>query len=83
MPDRAVIEVSGNVLKNVKSVSVPNTDGMKSVDSACVIGIVGGDAELKLEVLQPVDREHVLFARQLLENDSARSKGSLLTSLCI
>ncbi len=65
-PERAELKVSGNVLKNVKSVSVPNTEGMKGVDSACVVGMVGGDASLGLEVLQKVNAEHIVKARKLL-----------------
>lgn len=66
MPEKALLKVSGNVLKNVKSVAVPNTCGMKGVDSACVAGILGGDAELGLEVLRNVNPEHVTEARRLL-----------------
>ena len=48
------ISVSGNILKNVKSVVVPNTGGMKGVTSAAAAGIVGGDASKKLEVISSV-----------------------------
>ncbi len=67
MPTRVVIEVSGNVLKNVKSVGVPNTDGLCGVDAACVVGVLGGDSSLNLEVLKNVTREQVALARILLE----------------
>ena len=62
MPDRAVISVSGNILKNVKSVVVPNTGGMKGVNCAAAAGIVAGDAEKKLEVISsvtPADKEKI------------------------
>lgn len=67
MPDSVVIEVSGNVLKNVKSVGVPNSGGLRGVDAACVVGILGGDSSLELEVLQPVTDDNVYEARQLLK----------------
>lgn len=53
-PDRAEICVSGNILKNVKSVIVPNTGGLKGVCSAAAAGIVAGDADKKLQVLDGV-----------------------------
>lgn len=62
-PKKAILKVSGNILKNVKSVYVPNTNGMKGVDSACVVGIVGGDASLELEVLKSVTPNHIEKAK--------------------
>ena len=67
-PKKAILKVSGNILKNVKSVYVPNTNGMKGVDSACVVGIVGGDASLELEVLKSVTPNHIEKAKELLKN---------------
>ncbi len=51
LPDRAEIAVSGNILKNVKSVIVPCTGGLKGVASAAAAGIVAGREDKKLEVL--------------------------------
>lgn len=53
-PDEIIIEVSGNVLKNVKSVIVPNTEKMKGIQAACAAGIVCGKASKKLEVISDV-----------------------------
>ncbi|MDE7159195.1 MAG: L-serine ammonia-lyase, iron-sulfur-dependent, subunit alpha [Clostridiales bacterium] len=55
LPSRVEITVSGNILKNVKGVVVPNTGGMKGVESAAAAGIVAGKANAKLEVLSAVD----------------------------
>lgn len=57
MPIRADVAVSGNILKNVKSVVVPNTGGMKGIASAVAAGIVKGKAEKKLEVLSEVGKD--------------------------
>lgn len=54
MPEKVVISVSGNILKNVKSVVVPNTGGMKGVICAAATGIVAGEADKKLEVISNV-----------------------------
>lgn len=50
-PVRAVVSVSGNILKNVKSVVVPNTGGLRGIDVAVAAGVVSGHPEKKLEVL--------------------------------
>ena len=62
MPDRVEIFVSGNILKNVKSVIVPNTGGLKGVAAAAMAGAVAGDPCRKLEVLSSLteeDRAHI------------------------
>lgn len=57
IPDRVVIEASGNIIKNVKSVIVPNTGHLKGIPSAAAAGIIAGKAEKKLEVLSEVTKE--------------------------
>ncbi len=42
VPDRCVVEASGNIIKNVKSVVVPNTGGLKGIEAAAAAGIVAG-----------------------------------------
>lgn len=54
LPDRVELEVSGNIVKNVKSVVVPNTNGMKGLEAAAAAGIVAGCADKKLEVISEV-----------------------------
>ena len=51
IPDKVDVAVSGNILKNVKSVIVPNTDGMRGIPAAVAARIVAGNEEAKLEVL--------------------------------
>lgn len=58
---------SGNIIKNVKSVAVPNAEGLRGVQAAATLGIVGGDAAARLEVLQTVTHEDVDRTRELLE----------------
>lgn len=48
------IEVSGNIIKNVKSVVVPNSGGMRGIEVAVALGALFGDPELKLEVISRV-----------------------------
>lgn len=53
-PEHIKIEVSGNIIKNVKSVIVPNTGGQKGIKAAAAAGIVAGDASLALQVISTV-----------------------------
>ena len=58
LPDRVLVEASGNIIKNVKSVVVPNTGGLHGIEASAAAGIVAGKAELVLEVISQVtDRE--------------------------
>lgn len=54
-PDRVTVSVSGNILKNVKSVVVPNTNGLKGIGAAAAAGIVAGDAERAMQVIAKVE----------------------------
>jgi L-cysteine desulfidase len=54
IPDRVLVEVSGNIIKNVKSVIVPNTNGLKGIEAAAAAGIIAGDADKVLEVISSV-----------------------------
>ena len=56
-PEKVLAEVSGNILKNVKSVVVPNTGGRRGIDAAIAVGIVAGDADAELQVLAKVTEE--------------------------
>lgn len=51
LPERVCVAVSGNILKNVKSVIVPNTAGLRGIPAAVAAGLVAGDPELRLEVV--------------------------------
>lgn len=68
-PERMDMLCSGNIVKNVKSVKVPNACGMKGVEIAAVLGAVGGNAKKELEVLQDITPAHVEKAKKLLKND--------------
>lgn len=50
----AHVAASGNMIKNVKSVIVPNTNGMKGIEVACIAGLIAGDASKKLQVISQV-----------------------------
>ncbi len=66
MPDRVEIGVSSNIIKNVKSVVVPNTDGLKGIEAAAAAGIVAGQADKALEVISSVTSEQKARLRPFL-----------------
>lgn len=68
MPERVVIEASGSIIKNVKSVIVPNTNHLKGIPAAATAGIVGGNAEKELEVIAEVTPEQIAGMREFLDS---------------
>lgn len=66
-PDRVIIEASGSIIKNVKSVIVPNTDSLKGIPAAAAAGIIAGQAEKGLEVISNVNEEQIIEMREFLE----------------
>ena len=57
MPEHMDIATSGNIIKNVKAVTVPNSGGMKGIEAAACLGALAGRDDLVLEVLSCVDDE--------------------------
>ena len=57
LPDEVYLKVSGNIIKNVKSVIVPNSGGRRGLAAAAAIGILAGDETRELEVLSGVTDE--------------------------
>ena len=66
LPSEIDVAASGNIIKNVKSVTVPNSGGMHGIEAAAVLGAVGGDAKSALEVLESVDDEDRARVAELL-----------------
>ena len=66
MPESCHIQCSGNIVKNVKGVVVPNSGGLRGIEVAAVLGIVGGDAKRELAVLEGVTDEDRAEVRKLL-----------------
>ena len=62
-PETVLAEVSGNILKNVKSVVVPNTGGMKGVNAAVAAGVVAGRQDAELQVISDVSEAELQAIR--------------------
>ncbi|HJB06851.1 MAG TPA: L-serine ammonia-lyase, iron-sulfur-dependent, subunit alpha [Candidatus Enterocloster faecavium] len=67
MPEKVIIGASGSIIKNVKSVIVPNTGHLKGIPAAAAAGIVAGDASRELEVIASVSPEQVEKIREFLD----------------
>ena len=66
-PTQVSVKVSGNIIKNVKSVIVPNTGGMNGIEAAVAAGIVAGKPEKKLEVIADIPQSQIADIRKFLE----------------
>lgn len=78
IPLKADICVSGNIIKNVKSVIVPHTGGLRGIEAAAAAGIIAGDAEKELEVISVVNDEQIkrIAAYRNEADFSVRESGS-------
>ena len=72
LPKKVLVQASGSIIKNVKSVIVPNTGHLKGIPAAAAVGIVCGQADRELEVIADVTEEGILKLRQYLENVEIR-----------
>ena len=66
-PEGCQVVVSGNIIKNVKAVTVPNTGGLKGIEAAAAAGMAAGRADLELEVLSQVTKEEIAAIQAMLE----------------
>ena len=71
-PEKILAEISGNILKNVKSVVVPNTGGRRGIDAAIAVGIVAGDADAELQVIANVTEADVAAIQTYLDSTDIR-----------
>lgn len=68
VPERVDAYVSGNIVKNVKCVVVPNSGGRRGIEVAVALGLAGGDDSRKLEVIAGVTDEHRRQMQRLLDD---------------
>ena len=68
LPEQCQVYCSGNIIKNVKSVIVPNTGGLRGIEVAAAAGIVAGDAAKELKVISEVSTEAVAVIHKFLES---------------
>ena len=59
LPDKVLVQTSGSIIKNVKSVIVPNTGHLKGIQAAVSAGIVAGNPDKELEVIADVSKDDI------------------------
>lgn len=72
MPEKAVVFCSGNIIKNVRSVRIPNSGGLVGVEAATILGIIAGNAQKKMAVLRHVTSEDIVKTKRLLSEGFCR-----------
>ena len=69
-PERMVVYPSGNIIKNVKSVVIPNSGGLIGIEAAAAMGALAGDPEKELMVISEATEEQATAVREFLEKDA-------------
>ena len=76
MPEKVDLQVSANIIKNVKSVVVPNTGGLRGIAEASAAGIAAGDADAELEVISAITDEGRAAIREYMKSAEITVEGS-------
>lgn len=66
-PEKMLVQCSGNIVKNVKSVTIPNSGNLVGIEVAAILGVTGGDASKELEVINEVTEKAVERAHKLIK----------------
>ncbi|WP_100065455.1 serine dehydratase subunit alpha family protein [Miniphocaeibacter massiliensis] len=68
IPSKVILYCSKNIIKNANSVTVPNSNGLKGIEVAAALGIVGGNADKNLKVLEDITDNDICEAKKLINN---------------
>lgn len=66
-PDKIIAQCSGNIIKNVKSVTIPNSGNLVGIEAATILGAIGGTASRELEVINEVTDEAIKRTHELVQ----------------
>lgn len=69
-PEKVLVQCSGNIIKNVKSVTIPNSGNLVGIEAATILGITGGNASRQLGVINEVDEEAIKRTHELIKRES-------------
>ena len=69
LPTKVCVGASGSIIKNVKSVIVPNTNHLKGIEAAVAAGIIAGMADKELEVIADISKDKIEKISEYLSND--------------
>lgn len=73
-PKKVVVNCSGNIIKNAKCVTVPNTGDLIGIKASAIIGVLSGNPSKGLEVINEVKDEHIAQANELVNTDYCEVK---------
>lgn len=76
LPEQVEVKASANIIKNVKSVIVPHTGGLRGIEAAAAAGIVAGQADQQLQVIAQVSDSQIAAIKAFLEQDCCRVEQS-------
>lgn len=74
IPDQVVIKCSGNLIKNIRCVTVPKTGNLVGIEASLLAGIVGGDSSKNLEVISDLNEKHLVTINELLLKNMVKIK---------
>lgn len=66
IPDKIIVSASGNLIKNIRCVTVPNTGNLVGIEASAIAGMIGGDASLDLEVISNIKESDLNIIHQYL-----------------
>ena len=69
MPEKVIARCSGNIIKNVRCVTIPNSNGLSGIEAGVLLGIVGGNPDKNMEVLQDVTEEDIATTSRMLKDN--------------
>lgn len=69
VPDKMIVRCSGNIIKNAKSVIVPNTGNLKGIKASALAGIVAGNASKEMQVLEDIALSDIEKVKELMKTD--------------
>ena len=68
-PESVIVKCSGNMIKNARCVTVPNTGDLVGIEASAIIGILAGKSHRKLEVINEVSEEAIIKTHELIQSD--------------
>lgn len=66
-PEKVTVKCSGNIIKNARCVTIPNSGDLSGIEAGVMVGIVAGDSERNMEVLQAVDEKGIEKTKDMLK----------------
>lgn len=74
LPEQCTVYCSGNIVKNVMAVTVPNSGGERGIDTAALLGMLGGDASRVLDVLHGISEDDIALMRKMKAEGRCRAE---------